>query len=464
MQRIGILVVHGIGEQKRGEYLGSFVGNLKAALDKEPWREPQQVDVAGSAQEAVLLTWKKDTAGTPIEALCREVYWADLDTEMTVWRWLRLVIWALGMPGTRLFNQDKPGFCTPVPLTDWQRLRVRAELFGVSLVFLILLGTVDVLYGVIQFVSARESWLRWLTWLPLDWIKGKLRGIRALFYNYLGDIKLYQDQTRRDSATGELPRVAIQKRMVEGLKRMAVDPGIEHYLVVGHSLGSVVAYNGLMECDNRDELLAKCQGFLSLGSPLNKFAAIWPGIVPINSTAPTNPIPWVNVADVQDIVAGKTHLFQPCQNTSSIGGLIDGLAGGKRDFEWGDQRVLVTAHMSYWAARPEGKPRLIDRLIPWLEGGALIPPEHNLSPILGKVIYVASLVGGGAVLMWIFSTLAWVFWRLFSPGWLPVLQGGYIAEVCFVAKFFLVLGVLIILAASGILWGYQTYQERRGLR
>ncbi len=350
----------------------------------------------------------------------------------------------------------------PLPLTFWQRFKVRAQLFGVALFFLMVLGTIDALYGLIKYASSRWGWLQRLKWLPLDKIKQRLAQARALLYNYLGDIKLYQDPTPKDSAGQELPRVAIQRRMAEGLKIMAGDARIEGYFIVAHSLGSVVAFNGLMEIEDRERLLAKCQGLVTFGSPLNKVAAIWPGLVPINNATLPHPIPWINVADVQDIVAGKTTMYPLDATGEDVGGLAAGLPGGQRDFEWGDQWSFLSAHKCYWEARLEGKSRVIDRLIPWLEGREFTPPEHNISPAIGKWVFAASLVGASAILMGFFSSVVWLLWKLASPSWLPALPGGFLADVCYIATVLLVLGAGIVLAASGLLWVYQTYRARGG--
>ena len=67
---------------------------------------------------------------------------------------------------------------------------------------------------------------------------------------YVGNVKLYQDR-RYHSAPSvdgmvERPRVAIRKRMARGLVRMALQ-GYGRWYVVAHSLGTVVAHNGLNE-------------------------------------------------------------------------------------------------------------------------------------------------------------------------------------------------------------------------
>ena len=40
-KRIGILVIHGVGEQTQFEYLEAIAGNLFKALSQDPARKPQ---------------------------------------------------------------------------------------------------------------------------------------------------------------------------------------------------------------------------------------------------------------------------------------------------------------------------------------------------------------------------------------------------------------------------------------
>src|SRR6185369_9109689 len=72
---------------------------------------------------------------------------------------------------------------------------------------------------------------------------------------YVGDVKLYQDDCRPDLWPLEdmnvPPRVAIRRRVVRALVDMA-NAGYERWYVLAHSLGTVVALNGLME---REEAL-----------------------------------------------------------------------------------------------------------------------------------------------------------------------------------------------------------------
>lgn len=89
------------------------------------------------------MRWRKPDKSW-IEVEFREVHWADLDTAKTLPRWFRLIGWALGVAGVRMYNRagsgvpGEHGMCPPKAVGFWRRLGVRLQLLIVSLMFLIL--------------------------------------------------------------------------------------------------------------------------------------------------------------------------------------------------------------------------------------------------------------------------------------------------------------------------------------
>ncbi|MEW6542949.1 MAG: hypothetical protein AB1411_04980 [Nitrospirota bacterium] len=457
-RRIGILVVHGVGEQKCFEHLEEIAGNLYNALAKDPARQahvqiglgnqaPLHSPTWGWQETPASVRWRSELGGW-IEAVFREVHWADLDEPMTVRRWIDFVLWALAMPGVRPYNVS-PASVTqvglrrlPRRLTRVETIRTRAELFGVSLLFLLILLSINLFNAVLARLSIKLS--------PLEKAQETL-------YNFVGDVKLYQDWfVRMDNnleAIGEKSRVAIRRRMVRALLRTAeaVRTGeLDGYYIFAHSLGTVVAFNGLMELNgilprylteeewnglnpvfkasdqnqnlydqaprrppwiqptdqiDRRQLFAGLRGFLTMGSPLDKFAALWPLIVPINAQPLPNPVPWVNVADRQDIVAGTIDLFS---GTNNVGGLQ------LTNVPWADQVSPFTAHTSYWKVNARNPDRLIDRLIPWLEGRPLVPPADRFPSFLAPgLFWLWILLSSGALLV-LMGSGPWLLERMFD--------------------------------------------------
>ncbi len=507
MKRIGILVVHGVGEQGRFEHLEAMASNLYKALDKAGRRPHMQVrhggqDTRRSQQHAwrempVLLRWEIGSAGPhqpkqEIEAGFREVHWADLDIPMSVWRWTKLVCWVLGMSGVRLYERRREDdriagdSCLRYPprgLSFFRRLWVRLELSLISIVFALILISLELVYLLLGRFLSRFKWVE---------------QSRYLIYDYLGDVKLYQDWfVRQDDAPetlGYKTRVAIRRRMVQALVQIAkaIELGeLDEFYIFAHSLGTVVAFNALMECSatlpnylteeqwndlpqflkgqsvsdvppnqrpsrppwvgpkdaiDRDQLFKGLRGFLTLGSPLDKFATLWPGIVLINGEHVTHPVSWINVADAQDIVAGRVDLFPQCGRAPGIGGLT--LRNIRPQGQWVDQITLLTAHTSYWKSNRRAD-RLIDRVVRWLEGGDLIPPENRFSPTIARVIFAGSIIGFGGLFLILASALWWLLLKL--------TVGGELSSFGDVSKGLLLTDVVVVMLFSVIRWIWEWY-------
>ncbi|MGH7260461.1 MAG: hypothetical protein ACREI9_07235 [Nitrospiraceae bacterium] len=481
--RIGILVIHGVGEQTRFEYLEAIAGNLFKALSQDPARKPQiqirrgdQAPLHAPTESwqnapAIVSWWSQETQRW-IDAHLHEVTWADLDLPDSVPNWLRLVGWGLAMPGiklvdsTKTFQARQQHVCLPIRLSPGRRFFVRLQLFGVSLLFFLMLTSINMFSWVLRRLSIRFA--------PIE----RARGI---IYDYLGDVKLYQDWAIRDDgleALGEKSRASIQRRSVRALAAMAgeiLNKRLDEYYLFAHSLGTVIAFNALMELDvtlpnyfseeewaalpsalktqagydapdpqkprrpywlgkrdaiDRAALFAGLKGLLTMGSPLNKFAAMWPAIVPVNREVLAHPVPWINVADRQDIVAGNhIALFRSCDDRPP-----ENIAGLRlRNVPWADRLSLFTAHTSYWKAdftpphslgRLKGRltgqhpRRLMNRLIPWLESGdgnRFEPPDDRMPGWLATCLF-----GGWLALI----GLALALIPAFLLRWMEILWSG----------------------------------------
>ncbi len=449
MKQIGILVVHGIGEQKWFQTLESITTNFYQALkDRYGSNACRQVLTADGAlylgdeaiwrEAPVRLRWRKGS--DEHEAVFREVYWADLDEPENGLRFLRFVFWALTVAATRKYDQStvlRPpgvyGMRPPTALGWLEEIWVRVRLFLVSVFLLMSLLTVGVFH-----------------WLLRRLLQISILGrVMRILYDYLGDVKLYQDEysrTDRIETVGEKSRVVIRRRMITALVKMALDGEIDEYYIIAHSLGTVVAFNGLMETEaalpnyltqeiwekaksggltktldqpveprqmperplwltsvdgiNRSGLFDKLRGFLTLGSPLDKFAAVWPRIVPINCQPVPNNVPWHNVADAQDIVGAELDLFGDDRRDCPGGNptlsfpppppIVGGLT--LHNHTWADQLSLFSAHTSYWKAEGGRSGRTINRLIDWVEGGTFAKPDQRFPPAIAKSIFILTLL------------------------------------------------------------------------
>ena len=367
MERIGVVLVHGVGEQGRFEHLSNEVRDLLTALDANPDLRCT-VDTRrtrDSAVQAEQESWLAET-GAPIrvdityvggehEGQCKsldihEVWWADLDDKATLWNRVNFWFWGLGMWNAKRFRDahlpgSQNGMAPPKPNGGpFRNLWPRAALFGFAVFFLLTAVTLEVLNAALRVLRL-----------------GRIG--RGVLYRYVGDVKLYQDRGRPGEGPLEdrgLPRrVAIRRRMVTALVS-AARSNYDRWYVLGHSLGSVVAFNGLMETAHalpnylskkeldqaqaftttdqefdsghvacmsprrpvwiknkqlgmdRQCLFRNLRGFVTYGSPLDKFAFLWPQIVNVNNdrTAFSEGFEWINLFDHSDPVAGRLDAFR----------------------------------------------------------------------------------------------------------------------------------------------------------
>ena len=260
--RIGIVLVHGVGEQRRFDHLCAEVKNFVAALSTVPnlevtveTRNTQDSEV-GAANESwradqdapVKIHVKHELRGEVLELAVHEVWWADLDDKETLWNRFKFWLWGLGFWGVKKFStatlqggqldMQPPRF----PRLEWggevaREILVRARLWTFANVFVLSALTVNVVNYVLRQLRLGQ--------LPLLGIE--------VFYQFVGDVKLYQDRGKPQlgplADLGNPRRVAIRRRMIRAL----VDAYSRHYdrwYVVAHSLGTVVALNGLMETDH----------------------------------------------------------------------------------------------------------------------------------------------------------------------------------------------------------------------
>ena len=418
MERIGIVLVHGIGEQGRFEHLSSEVRDLLAALDADP-KLRCTVDTRSTRDSAVGAqeeSWLAET-GAPVRIDIRydddegeeqqqsldihEVWWADLDDKATLWNRVKFWFWGLGMWRAKRFCRAylpgaKSGMSRPKEPAGWMEvLWARAALFGFAVVFL-------------------------LTAITFNLLNAVLRGLRLgrlgsdVLYRYVGDVKLYQDRGRPGQGPLEdrgLPRrVAIRRRMVAALVT-AARGDYDRWYVLGHSLGSVVAFNGLMETAHalpnylseaalagaqhfskpdpkanpndvkrmsprrpvwisddrctldRKKLFSGLRGFVTYGSPLDKFAFLWPQIVNVNNDKAVfaECFEWINIFDHSDPVAGRLDAFG------------DAFGEEPKNFAYKAHWLLLWSHKRY-LKRGTNPDSALRRLLDWiLDGGAPFP-------------------------------------------------------------------------------------------
>ena len=168
--------------------------------------------------------------------------------------------------------------------------------------------------------------------------------LRTFFVQYLGDVAIYLDAYKvdkyhklRQQIRQEVYRTACslygaREKPAAGAPA-AAEPGFlyDRIIVVGHSLGSAIAYDALNATLNLDETLGRqlavrerTGGLITFGSPLDKTAFVFHTQLPKNSlraalAASVQPlvrdiavreaISWVNIHSPADVISGALHFY-----------------------------------------------------------------------------------------------------------------------------------------------------------
>ncbi len=374
-----MILVHGIGEQKRFEHLDGqgreIIRALKAA---NPGLTVEIEPTDGSAFLAEQDSWGDRGRGAVQVVIARggevthrvhihEVWWADVNERYSLAKQFRFWQWGLGLwlaplaqapaiaaLGQSMLAQNEVG--------RWFHAWLRLRMFFV--------GSMFALVGPgLGFAAALLQRLL------------NLRGFPVLqtLTNYMSGVKLFLQGVRYGTdlvspgnhdfldSLDEPPRVSVRRRMIRAIA-MVAQRNYHRWYIVAHSQGTVLALNGLMESAEawpgyftedqwkdfaaagyggqaarqvtpphwpsqpswnvtpsgsfpqvafRTKIFARFHGLITLGSPLAKFAAIWPHVVPINLTHTFREGSfWINVLDPIDPVSGRMtpfHQHQPSQ-------------------------------------------------------------------------------------------------------------------------------------------------------
>lgn len=451
-ERIGIILVHGIGEQRRFEHLETQIRGIIASIKEKP-RAHVTVEIlggsgatyfsnqdtwAGGRKPSVRITVRGPTGRKEINV--HEVWWADVNEpyslakQVRFWFW-GLSVWAYPFAGTRKLA----GFTKamkPIVLTlgriEWLWLRVR----------LLFIGT-------LFLVSAFS--LGGFVFLVTRLFNFDAPDITKIFTNYLSSIKLYNQQRRIGAGfwlkrhdfldtIGEPPRVSVRRRMIRTIAAVAL-ADYERWYILAHSLGSVVAFNGIMEYGQsfanflnkdewlrlrgrkwagdrrpgdfvinpvpvmeparpvwlkpnelvyRDEIFKKFRGFLTYGCPLGKFSTLWPARVPLNKAEAcfSEHTEWINVFDPLDPVSGPIRMFSAANLTAmGLGPAMNPRTGELQHFfptlhsiGYASHPVLLYGHIRYLSFNKKLIDQCADRVADWI----LVDGSFNVTVPPGK--------------------------------------------------------------------------------
>ncbi len=121
----------------------------------------------------------------------------------------------------------------------------------------------------------------------------------------------------------------------------------------------------------RKTLFERLRGFVTYGSPLDKYAYLWPQIVNINTETPVfcENFEWINVFDHTDPVAAELKAYQEA-------------FGPKKspvNLAYKASRLLLWSHTRYLALKRKKAPQdlFARRLLDWMLDGKTLFPKPN---------------------------------------------------------------------------------------
>lgn len=285
-KRHGLLVVHGMGEQPKGETLHSFLNGFynylhtKVGCEIGP-RGHGQIDLdtdLASGQARVVF---RDADATD-EFLIREVWWAKTIPPLDFWRVLQWLIRHL-----RAFLR-----------IGFHRFRGRPWELPFLLCVPVLLLVLLALFAAIQV-------LQWWPFLrgPLNSLTRHLQKAGSTFLvGSVGDVATY---TMDLVYANEIRQVL--EREIDWMARQEQEVDDIHLL--GHSLGSLIAYEVLAQTYRREvdqgALKTRIRTFFSVGSPLDKASEFLAPEHKYRFAGDFPNITWINIYTAYDLVSDR---------------------------------------------------------------------------------------------------------------------------------------------------------------
>ena len=359
-----------------------------------------------------------------------------------------------------------------------KRLGVRCQLALLSVIFIFLLLTLRALtFAIYRLSGKRPTWGEFI-------------------HEYLGDVQLFvSERIRQDSieTSDKKSREAMRVRFWNAYSHASVEDNDELILVT-HSLGTVVTFNALMEpgdrilgqyvtdrelreklihlwkgngSPKREKVLDKLKAWFTLGSPLDKFAAIWPRTIPINVDESDPPvaiagqpqtaihyqrqIPWINVHDILDIIGAKLNNFAALQDKGFH----------LKNHPLVDRWTFLTAHTSYWHHMVNEK-RLIDSILEYIISPAdgrdfSLPVARRskaariiLNLVLGSVLVYATAWITVSFIAWLITSDTSGIWGAIRPIWDYLWQRASPSFVLSIGLIVSFLGLFASLLLSGL--------------
>jgi hypothetical protein len=397
-----------MGEQKPLEHLRASARELASFIASEPGLVA--IDVTDRSESDGCITidaiFKR---GSPqrkerTRLHLHEVFWADLGISGGVLEQAAFWLWGLGQWGAQTVVKGNPSLNTEKLMTIprfgaaeqtwWERetrgFASRLMLIGAALLAILTFFTWSAAKRVVSLLSNT---------LPEP----------ALIFRFLGDVKIYERPGGPGKGSMLDPnspmRATIRRRMVSRMLKVAQQP-YDRWYIFAHSLGTIPAFNAIQDAEltlpnylsqaewealrpefktdrpfvppnqkpstdfmmprrppwlrdtdgiSRLRLFENFGGLVTFGSPLDKFAGLWPRVVPLNRQAAVFPegSEWVNLHDPTDPVAARLDAFA-VPATSADTGAQDRKALVPQNFACRSSLVFGLSHIRYFKPRTRG--------------------------------------------------------------------------------------------------------------
>ena len=418
----GLLIVHGIGEQRRSETTEKVVTGLRAAFR-------DRLEIRRNADgHAVSATAR----GVTVEF--HEVFWADLLTREAnrgafTWSTLPTLVW-------------QPLLCRRAGLLSAGEYRSSLVLAWLALTLPASLLAYPMAQGARVFVQPfdeeRQKRQREKTkgmslkQRALEAADAAAHGetiIEATLEGVVADVPNYMSSIVRGDG--------VAFAVLERFHRVMRDVRERHdeVFILAHSLGTVVAYHALtgMGQPPGDPPYAPCR-LITIGSPLEKIRFFWPWTVRCATPSAYPGFRWTNFYHRMDMVSGSLRRFAawaPIENVrlKSGGGILRSHVVYERSPEF---LGMLTEELFGERTEPS---------VPWLRRtwDRVITAGENLAAPVGIIASLAMGLGALAIVMLILPFLVSALLRLLGAGeWAVGVGNGLSLLAVFVLALFVV--------------------------
>lgn len=245
-EKIGLVVVHGIGDQNKNEHLQNVAKHLVKAASIVFGKQNVNVElfpgVENTADLTILIRPGGDEDDSLVAIDVHEMWWKDLGERATPWTVIKFWLWAATFAGTAgRFHPDTEVSVSPGHI--WSKIRGLRALQRIAFFFWDrVLLFIKITYFFILLFPLRIA-VQLINILP---------GIRPInlfrtIFSYMSSVQLYQQRRGRTGGTlvdfDQSLRISIQRRFANLLVTVS-ERNYDRWYVMGHSLGSVISLKG----------------------------------------------------------------------------------------------------------------------------------------------------------------------------------------------------------------------------